>query len=109
MDLALNEKHVFITGTSRGIGAAITHGFLKEGAKACNASKGSEHLYNTKSSLVEIFGEEYLIAEECTCTDRDSLVLLEEPVEITWGGVDVVVANVVLVLFGWFVLLLLWP
>jgi 3-oxoacyl-[acyl-carrier protein] reductase len=94
MDLALNEKRVLITGASRGIGAAIAHGFLKEGAKACIASRGSEDLYNTKSSLVEIFGEVYLIAEECNCTDRDSLILLEDRIKKIWGGVDIVVANV---------------
>jgi len=94
MDLALNEKRVLITGASRGIGAAIAYGFLKEGAKACIVSRGSEHLYSTKSSLVQIFGDEHLITEECDCADRDSLILLENRVEKIWGGLDVVVANV---------------
>jgi 3-oxoacyl-[acyl-carrier protein] reductase len=93
MNLALNKKRVLITGASKGVGTAIAHGFLEEGAKACMVSKGSEQLYNTKSSLVQIFGEEYLIAEECDCTDRDSLILLEERIGVTWGGVDFVVAN----------------
>jgi 3-oxoacyl-[acyl-carrier protein] reductase len=94
MDFALKEKRVLITGASKGIGVALAHGFLKEGAKACIVSRGSEHLYNTKAKLVEMFGEESLIAQECDCTDRDSLILLKGRIEKIWGVVDVVVANV---------------
>ena len=57
MNLNLTSKRVLITGASRGIGAEIATEFLKEDAKTCIVSRGSENLYNLESSLKMKFNE----------------------------------------------------
>jgi 3-oxoacyl-[acyl-carrier protein] reductase len=94
MDLGINSKRVLITGASRGIGAAIAHGFVEEGANAYIVSRGSEYLYETESSLIEKFGEDRVVADVCDCTDPKSLESLKERIEIQWNGIDIVVANI---------------
>jgi 3-oxoacyl-[acyl-carrier protein] reductase len=94
MDLGLKSKRVLITGASKGIGAAIAHTFLKENALTYIVSRGSEQLYQTKSSLIEEFGENRVIADECDCTDPSELLVLKERVQERWNGLDIVIANV---------------
>ena len=84
MDLGLNNKRELVTGASRGIGAAIVQGFLKKNAKTCIVSRGSEQHYQTKSLLVEEFGESRVIADECDCTDPTALAALKERVQERW-------------------------
>ena len=94
MDLGLTSKRVLITGASKGIGAAIAYGFLKENAITCIVSRGSEQLYQTKSSLIEEFGESRVVADECDCTDPTELAALKERVQERWNGLDIVIANI---------------
>jgi len=47
MDLGLKNKHVLITGSSRGIGLAIAESFLQEDAKTCLVSRGSNALFES--------------------------------------------------------------
>ena len=94
MDLSLEEKRVLITGGSRGIGAATARSFLKEGAKTYIVSRGSNQLYQTKSSLVKEFSESQIVVDECDCTDPTSLLLLKERIQEKWNGLDILIANV---------------
>jgi len=94
MDLELTGKQVLVTGASRGIGASIASSFLQEGSNVCIVSRGSENLYQTKDKLQAIFGEERVFAEQCDCTDVESLKLLYERLQDRWMGVDIVVANI---------------
>ena len=80
----MNKSLVVITGASSGIGAAIAQEFLKENAKTCIVSRGLEQLYQTKSLLVEEFGESRVIADECDCTDPTALAALKERVQERW-------------------------
>ncbi len=94
MDLGLKNKNVVITGASRGIGAAIAHRFLEEGANVIIVSRGSDNLYNTESELKAKFSESQLKAETCDCTDPDALESLKANITKHWDHVDVVVANI---------------
>jgi len=94
MNLGLCNKRVLITGASKGIGASIAKGFLAEGAKVFIVSRGSKQLNKTKNSFVSEFGQEQVVAEECDCTNPNSLKLLEYSIEKQWGGIDIVVANI---------------
>jgi 3-oxoacyl-[acyl-carrier protein] reductase len=94
MNLGLTNKRVLVTGASRGIGSAIAYRFLREGAKVCIVSRGSKSFYQTKSSFIEEFGEDKVIANQCDCTDPESLVVLSNYIKKNWGEVDIVVANI---------------
>lgn len=51
MDLGLRDKQVVITGGSKGIGAAIAHGFAAEGAQIIIASRDDETLEKTAAEI----------------------------------------------------------
>ena len=94
MDLELRDKHVLITGASRGIGAATAHAFLKEGAKIYMVSRGSDQLYLAKASFDAEFGENQVIADECDCTNPTALASLKERIQERWHDLDIVIANI---------------
>ena len=53
MDLKLKDKHVLITGGSKGIGYACAAAFLAEGAMVTLVSRSAEHLEAARKQLVE--------------------------------------------------------
>ena len=94
MELGLQGKNVLITGGSQGIGAAIAHRFLDEGANVFIVSRGSEQLFKTETHLQLLFGEERIKVGRCDCTNSSSLFKLKRKIEKSFGQLDVVVANV---------------
>ena len=94
MELGIQGKNVLVTGASQGIGAAIAHRFLDEGANVIIVSRGSEKLYKTESDLQSLFGKERIKAERCDCTDSTSLTKLKEKIEKLFGQLDIVVNNI---------------
>ena len=51
MDLKLKDKHVLITGGSKGIGYACAAAFLAEGARVSLVSRSTEHLEAARHQL----------------------------------------------------------
>ncbi len=94
MELGLTDKRILVTGASRGIGAAIARSFLKEGAKVCIVSRGSEQLYLTEKKLLAEFNADRILVRECDCGKIESLHALKDSIQAQWGGLDVVIANV---------------
>jgi 3-oxoacyl-[acyl-carrier protein] reductase len=94
MNLELGNKRVLITGASRGIGLAIAETFLKEQAKTCLVSRGSQSLFNNEKKLQQKYGVDNVFAKKCDCTNRQDLNQLKESIENKWQGLDVVVANI---------------
>ena len=95
MDLGLTNKRVLVTGSSRGIGLAIVKNFLEEGAKVCMVSRGSSDLFNNEKDLQNNYGKESVFASTCDCTSASNLLVLQQEIQSKWGGVDIVVSNVV--------------
>lgn len=52
MDLHLRDKHILITGGSKGIGLACAHAFLEEGARVSLVSRQSAHLEAARQALL---------------------------------------------------------
>ena len=94
MDLGLKNKHVLITGSSRGIGLAIAESFLQEDAKTCLVSRGSNALFESEKKLQDTYGLESVFACKCDCTNIESLNDLKSEVEDRWSSLDIVVVNV---------------
>ena len=94
MNLGLKDKMVLITGASRGIGASIAEGFLKEGAHVIIVSRGSENLYRVEKSLKNDYPNSTIHAEKCDCTDMNSLNDLKNKLEKVIERLDIVVANI---------------
>jgi 3-oxoacyl-[acyl-carrier protein] reductase len=51
MDLGITDKQIVITGGSKGIGAAIAHGFAVEGAEVIIATRDGEALDKTAAEI----------------------------------------------------------
>ena len=94
MDLGLENKHVLITGSSRGIGLAIAESFLQEGAKTCLISRGSDALFENEKRLQDAYGLKSVFAFKCDCTNIKSINSLKSEVEDMWGDLDIVIVNV---------------
>jgi len=94
MDLGLKDKIVLITGASKGIGASIAEGFLKEGAHVIIVSRGSDKLYEVERFLKERYPNSKIYAEKCDCTNKNSLNDLKVKLERLIGSLDIVVSNI---------------
>ncbi|MDP2817187.1 MAG: SDR family oxidoreductase [Polaromonas sp.] len=55
MDLQLGQRHVLITGGSKGIGLACAQGFLREGARLSLVSRNQSHLDEALRQLLHEF------------------------------------------------------
>ncbi len=58
MDLHLSDKHILITGGSKGIGLACAQGFLAEGARVTLVSRDNANLDDARAQLQTTFPAE---------------------------------------------------
>lgn len=94
MELGLRDKVVFIAGSSRGIGLAIAHAFVREGAKAVITGRSAESLKEAKTLLVKPDAPERLLSLQGDMTKpADIRRSLDETLTL-FGGIDAVVANI---------------
>lgn len=90
----LNGKTAVITGANRGIGNAILHRFLDEGAKviACVRNPDSEDWRNEFVQLSENYPEK-VSAVQIDLVDGDSLSAAVKAFYVDKGNVDILVNN----------------
>ena len=88
MDLKLNGKTVFVSGSSRGIGLGIAKKFIEEGASVVINSRDPEELKAVVASIENCHG----VAGDVSNPEVARLVI-EEAAKIL-GKIDIVVCNV---------------
>ncbi|MEH1845218.1 MAG: SDR family NAD(P)-dependent oxidoreductase [Nostoc sp.] len=84
------NKFVVVTGAAGGIGSAITHRFLSEGAKVCAVDNRTEAL---NQLVLDLGSADALLAIEADVSSESSCKTLSVQVQQTWGAVDILVNN----------------
>jgi 3-oxoacyl-[acyl-carrier protein] reductase len=91
MDLQLSGKRVLVTGGTRGIGRAIVAGFLDEGCVVGFCARDADEVAETEKALGE---RGSVTGSVLDVGDADALATWVQESAETFGGLDVVVANV---------------
>ncbi len=92
MSLLLEGKRAFITGGTRGIGAAMCEVFAREGADVAFNYSSRDDLAETTSQKITAHGRR-AHAFKVSITDRLGLKRLTRQLVEEWGGVDILVNN----------------
>lgn len=92
MSLLLEGKRAFVTGGTRGIGAAICEIFAREGADVAFNYSSSDDLAAEVRAKIEALGRRSL-SFKVSVTDRFGMKQVARDVRDAWGGVDILVNN----------------
>lgn len=92
LSLLLEGRKAFITGGTRGIGAALCEIFAREGADVAFNYNASEDLAATVVDKIKSFGRR-ASSFKVSVTDRIGMKKLTRNLVEDWGGVDVLVNN----------------
>lgn len=92
MSLLLEGKRAFITGGTRGIGAAICEIFAREGADVVFNYSTRDDLAAETIAKIEGLGRRAL-AFKVSVTDRLGLKRITREIVEKWGGIDILVNN----------------
>ncbi len=92
MSLLLEGKRAFVTGGTRGIGAAICEVFAREGADVAFNYSSRDDLAEAVKAKIASFGRR-AEAFKVSVTDRLGLKRLTRELVEKWGGIDVLVNN----------------
>ena len=88
---SLQDRVAVVTGSSRGIGAAIAELFAAEGARVVVHGRDAEALNKVRARIEATGGE--ALAVSADLTDLGQIEELRQRTEARWGPVDVLVAN----------------
>jgi NAD(P)-dependent dehydrogenase (short-subunit alcohol dehydrogenase family) len=91
MDLHLRDKHVLITGGSKGIGLACAQAFLQEGAKVSLVSRDTANLNAARQKLQTTSATEHIHTVAANLRDAAAALSALDSAEATFGPVDVLV------------------
>ncbi len=92
MSLLLEAKRAFISGGTRGIGAALCEVFAREGADVAFNYHSRDDLAGTMLEKISAHGRRAL-AFKVSVTDRVGLKKMAREISEAWGGIDVLVNN----------------
>lgn len=91
MDLHLTDKHVLITGGSKGIGLACAQGFLAEGARVTLVSRDPANLTAAVATLTAIYPATQLHTIAADMQIASAALQVLDQAERHFGPVDVLV------------------
>ncbi|HMO80043.1 MAG TPA: SDR family oxidoreductase [Pyrinomonadaceae bacterium] len=92
MSLLLEDKRVFVSGGTRGIGAAICEVFAREGADVAFNYNTSDELADKMRSIIEGYGRRAL-SFKVSVTDRYGMKHIAREILDEWGAINVLVNN----------------
>lgn len=92
MSLLLEGKRAFVTGGTRGIGAAICEIFAREGADVAFNYGARDDLAEETRKKIEQYSKRAL-SFKVSVTDRLGLKRLAREIVEKWGGIDILVNN----------------
>ena len=92
MSLLLEGKRAFVTGGTRGIGAAICEVFAREGADVAFNYSNRDDLAEAIRQKIEAHGRKAL-SFKISVTDRLGLKRLTRELVEKWSGIDILVNN----------------
>lgn len=94
MNLGLNDKVVFVAGSSRGIGKAIAHAFLDEGASIVVTGRQQDAVEQCIKELKEKHEPRRILGLAGDLTSTEHIRYCLKEIIARFGGLDVVVANI---------------
>ncbi len=92
------RKRVLITGASSGVGVAAAEQFALAGYDVALLARSEDGLNRGAETVREAGGEALVLP--CDVTDRDAIAAAMEQVQETFGGLDVVVVNAAMTIYG---------
>jgi 3-oxoacyl-[acyl-carrier protein] reductase len=92
LSLLLEGKRAFVTGGTRGIGAALCEVFAREGADVAFNYHSREELAEVTKQKIEGHGRR-AHAYKISVTDRLALKKMTRELVEEWGGIDILVNN----------------
>lgn len=93
MNLELEGKTAFVSGSTRGIGRAIVRGLASEGANVVISGRDEPALENTRRAFAEDFGSDRVLACAGDLTDVPTIEKAIAATKTRFGGLDILVAN----------------
>ncbi len=92
LSLLLEGKRAFISGGTRGIGAALCEVFAREGADVAFNYHSRDDLAEQTKANIAAHGRQSL-AYKISVTDRLALKKMTREIVEAWGGIDILVNN----------------
>lgn len=91
MDLQFKDKHILITGGSKGIGLACAQGFLAEGARVTLVARGRPALEAAKATLLDAWPASQVHVVSADLVDAGLALQAVDDAENSLGPIDVLV------------------
>ena len=95
----LNGKSAVVTGSTKGIGRAIAEALVREGANVCVSARHEDEVERAVGEMSGA-GEGRVAGAVCDVRDYEEVKALFEHADAEFGGVDVLVNNAGVGLFG---------
>jgi 3-oxoacyl-[acyl-carrier protein] reductase len=92
MDLHLKDKIALVIGASRGLGYATAHLLAQEGARVAINSRDPENLNNAANQIIKDTNAQVLALPGDISIPTFPAQLIQQ-LALTWGGLDILVAN----------------